>query len=231
MAELDVRPVTRDRWDDLLALFGDRGAYSGCWCMWFRVRNAVWQRNGNAGNRKQMHAIVADDRVPGMLGYRDGVPVGWVSVAPRTEFERIVGEAGDADAKRAGAEAAADTAAEAGVAPVWSIVCFYIDRRERGKGVATSLLRAAIDHARANGARTLEAYPIEPGGQVDNASAFTGLRSMFEAAGFRETGRFDRWRSVPDASGPAARPVRRPPGRPVMRLPLRGRTRKSRTGT
>jgi hypothetical protein len=50
VAELDVRPVTSERWDDLLVLFGDRGAYSGCWCMWFRVRNVVWQRNGNEGN-------------------------------------------------------------------------------------------------------------------------------------------------------------------------------------
>jgi GNAT superfamily N-acetyltransferase len=211
MADLDVRPVTSDRWNDLLALFGERGAYSGCWCMWFRVRPRDWKRNGNEGNRAAMEAIVADDRVPGLLAYRDGEPVGWMSVAPREAFERIAGDP---------AAAAAESAVLADLEPVWSVVCFYIDRHHRGQGVATRLLDAAIDHARTGGARTLEAYPIEPEGRTDNASAFTGLRSMFEAAGFREVGRFDRWRAAPLAGSDGAKRLVRPPGRPVLRLDL-----------
>jgi GNAT superfamily N-acetyltransferase len=209
--EIEVRPVTKDRWDDLRALFGDRGAYAGCWCMWFRVPNRAWKQNGSAGNRAAMRAIVDEDRVPGLLAYRDGNPVGWVSVAPRREYERI---AGDEEA------AAREESAEPSSAPVWSVVCFYIDRHHRGSGVASALLSAAIDHARVRGARVLEAYPVEPEGRTENASAFTGLRSMFERHGFVETGRFERWRAAPTASGPDARAPGRPPGRPVMRLEL-----------
>jgi hypothetical protein len=33
--ELAVHPVTPDRWDDLVMLFGERGASSGCWCRFF----------------------------------------------------------------------------------------------------------------------------------------------------------------------------------------------------
>ena len=35
-----IHPLTPDRWDDLEALFGPRGAYGGCWCMFWRVSRA-----------------------------------------------------------------------------------------------------------------------------------------------------------------------------------------------
>jgi GNAT superfamily N-acetyltransferase len=202
-----VEPVTAAGWPDVVDLAGDRGAFYGCWCMWFRRRSAAWTAAGNAGNRAALERIVADERVPGLIGSIDGRPVGWVSVAPRDEYERI---SLDREAADHGAKGAS----------VWSVVCFYIDREHRGEGIASALLDAAIEHARNNGATVLEAYPVEPDGRVDNASAFTGLRAMFERAGFRETGRFDRWATVPRASGDDPPPLRRPPGRPVMRLEL-----------
>ena len=53
-------------------------------------------------------------------------------------------------------------------------------------GVASALLRGVIGAARAAGAPGVEAYPIDPGGRrVDAGFAFTGLASMFDAAGFR----------------------------------------------
>ena len=175
--------------------------------MWFRRRNADWARAGNAGNRAGFEALVNADRVPGLLAYVDGEPVGWTSVAPRPEFERI---SGDPVAAAEGAPGA----------PIWSVTCFYIHRDHRGTGVATALLEAAIEHARSAGARTLEAYPVEPEGRSDNASAFTGLRSMFERAGFHETGRFNRWASVPEASAESPPALGRHPGRPIMQLDL-----------
>ncbi len=158
---------------------------------------------------------VERDEVPGLLAYRDGRPVGWVSVAPRNGFERIVG---DPDA------ALREEMAEPAASPVWSITCFYIDRDHRGSGVASALLAAAIDQATTQGVRTIEAYPVEPERRMDDAGAFTGLRSMFAKAGFREVGRFDRWRAVPTASQAGARPLARPPGRPIMRLAVRARS-------
>ena len=199
---VDIQPVTPERWTHLVDLFGKRGAASGCWCMWFRVTPKEWTRQGSAGNRSAMERIVADERVPGLLAYDEGVPVGWVSVAPRREFERIVGPP----------EQAEDD-------PVWSIVCFFIRPGQRGEGVGRALLQAAIDHARRSGAKVLEAYPIERQG-ASNADAYTGPRSMFEKAGFREVGRFDRWRAVPAASGREPKRVVNQPGRPVMRLAL-----------
>lgn len=207
MSRTVTKVVTPELWPDLAALFGERGAASGCWCMWFRVPPRQWTANGNAGNRAAMQAIVADGDRPGLLAYREGRPVGWMSVAPRPEFGRI--EAAD---ERGPAQKAEDQG-------IWSIVCFYIEAGQRGSGVAAELLAAGIAHARRGGARIVEAYPVEREG-ASNADAFTGPRSLFEKAGFRETGRFDRWAAVPDASRTDARRLSRPPGRPVMRLLL-----------
>jgi GNAT superfamily N-acetyltransferase len=204
-AGVDVRPVSADRLPDLVKLFGPYGASSGCWCMWFRVAPKVFSANGNAGNRAAMERIVGTDDVPGLLAYEDGKPVGWVSVAPRREFARI------------------ETSADRGVVSeegVWSVVCFFIQPGRRGQGVGSALLRAGIDFARAHGAKVLEAYPIDRDSPISNGDAYTGVTSMYAKAGFRETGRFDRWAAVPVASGDGAKPLVRPPGRPVMRLEL-----------
>lgn len=84
--------------------------------------------------------------------------------------------------------------------PVWSITCFYIDRRHRRQGVARALLDAAIEYARAAGAETIEAYPIDTSVRPTATSGeiFTGNLSMFLAAGFEE--------------------VMRRGGRPIVRL-------------
>jgi hypothetical protein len=43
-----------------------------------------------------------------------------------------------------------------------------------------------VDHARAGGARVLEAYPVQTDGtRISSASAYTGTLGMFERAGFK----------------------------------------------
>jgi GNAT superfamily N-acetyltransferase len=174
-AAVKVTPVTPSRWDDLVSLFGPSGAYSGCWCMWFRETSAEFDRNGNGGNRKALAALVRRNRRPGLLAYVDGRPAGWVSVAPREEFGRI---------GRSPVLKPVDDR------PVWSVVCFFIDKRFRGRGLDKRLLDAAVDHAARKGARVIEAYPKDPGQRtITNAEAFVGLLPMFEASGFREVAR------------------------------------------
>ncbi len=170
-----VRPLTPERWDNLTALFGERGAYGGCWCMWWRQTSAEVNANAGERNRALFQALVHAGRVPGLLAYRDGIPVGWCSVAPRAEFGRVL---------RSPNLRPIDDAQ-----PVWAIVCFYIDRAHRGQGVATALLRAAVDHAAANGARLVEGDPIDTDGARRDAAIYTGTRPMFLAAGFKVVAR------------------------------------------
>jgi hypothetical protein len=54
--------------------------------------------------------------------------------------------------------------------------------------VASALLEAAVEQARAAGAPAIEAYPADPGPKrLPAAAAYTGILSMFEAAGFSKT--------------------------------------------
>jgi GNAT superfamily N-acetyltransferase len=126
-----------------------------------------------------VRTTAAVDRAPGLVAYRDGEAIGWVSLGPREDYDRLEHS---------------KVLARLDERPVWSIVCFVVAKRARGQGVAHALLEAAIGYAREHGATLLEAYPIEPaehhlsrpsdGGRVPAAYAFAGTVSMFERAGF-----------------------------------------------
>ena len=73
--------------------------------------------------------------------------------------------------------------------PVWSIVCFYVDRQARGQGVSEALLRAAMDYARSRGVRLLEAYPVDKPERSHPDFMFFGAKRMYDRAGFKEVAR------------------------------------------
>jgi GNAT superfamily N-acetyltransferase len=172
---LEVHPVTPDRWDDLVALAGERGFSSGCWCMWWRVTSKEFEERHGAGLRQDLQDLVAAGPEPGVLAYVDGEPAGWVAVAPREEYPRL-----DRSPKLRRVDDQ----------PVWSITCFTIGRRKRRQGVAAALLDAAVDFARQRGAEVVEAYPIDTAGEKrSSADLYTGTLAMFERAGFEEVAR------------------------------------------
>src|SRR5512139_1051215 len=112
---LRTAPLTRDRWQDLVDLFGPSGAYSGCWCMFLRGTSAEFAancRNGGAGNRRRLQRIVQRGAEPGLLAYRGDRAVGWVSVGPREHYPRVL---------RSPVHRPVDD-----VSGVWSIACFFI---------------------------------------------------------------------------------------------------------
>jgi GNAT superfamily N-acetyltransferase len=167
---LDAKALTKERFADLAALFEEGGDAKGCWCMWYRVRGLDWTNSTPADNRESLRALAGHDLAPGLVGYRDGRAVGWVSLAPREDYGRLE---------------ASKVLARVDDTPVWSIVCFVVSRKARGQGVASALLSAAIDYARDHGASTLEAYPVAASrGRVSPSSAFHGVQSMYEKAGF-----------------------------------------------
>ncbi len=175
---LDIRPLTPDRWEDLAALFSEAGAYSHCWCTWWRQPSAAFDAGctkGGAGNRALLRRLTDEAHEPGLIAYRDGRPVGWASVGPRRDFGRIL----RSPILRPGADEDPDDPA------IWSVVCFWMPREERGRGLATALLGAAVTHATQRGAGTLEAYPVDTGGERRAGSGlFTGPLSLYQRAGF-----------------------------------------------
>lgn len=194
MPRLVTRALTSERWPDLERLFGPNGAYSNCWCAFQRITGREFSAgctNRGSGNRALLRQLTDEGRRPGLIAYRDGQPVGWISVGPRPEFGRIV----RSPITRLTPEDAAD-------ASVWSVACFFIPRAHRAQGVGAELLRRSIDHARRAGARVLEAYPVDTAGsRMQSSTVFTGTLDLFTRAGFH-------------------RVAERVAGRPVVRLDL-----------
>jgi GNAT superfamily N-acetyltransferase len=159
---------------DLAALFDEGGDPKWCWCSFFRVRSLDFATQTAATNRGVLERAVgetaAEGRAPGLVAYRDGRAIGWVSLGPRDDYARL---------QHSRVLAPLDDR------PVWSIVCFVVSRRARGQGVAAALLDAAIAYATEHGATLLEAYPVDAEGRrVPAAHAYKGTVGMFERAGF-----------------------------------------------
>lgn len=111
-----------------------------------------------------------DGPPPGLVAMRDGVAVGWVGLGPRQGFPR---------------HARSRTIPQLPGDGVWVINCFVVARAARGTGVGGALLEAAIAYAGEHGAKLLEGYPVETGGdRISSAAAFMGTVAMFDRAGF-----------------------------------------------
>jgi GNAT superfamily N-acetyltransferase len=188
----EVRPLTEQTWADLEELFGLPGGsiVRGCWCIYYRKVGQVGIGKAQASsNKEELHGLARSGVVPGLVGYADGSPVGWISLGPREDYRRL---------ERSRVMKPVDDT------PVWSIVCTYVAKRYRGTGYQHKLLAGAIDYARDQGVRTLEAYPVDKPERSHDDFMFFGSRSLYERAGFREV-------------------VRRSPTRLVMRRELRPR--------
>jgi len=167
-------PLTPDRWADFESLFGPKGACAGCWCMFWRVPRSQFTKGQGEPFRQEMRKLVDDGTVPGLLAYDGSVPVGWISIGRREEFVLL---------KHSRVLAPVDDQ------PVWSIVCFFIAKNHRKKGLMLPLIQAAVEHARKNSARIVEAYPMDPYKRLGGVSAFVGITPVFRKAGFMEAAR------------------------------------------
>jgi GNAT superfamily N-acetyltransferase len=168
---IEIHPLTAERWDDLAALFGKAGAFSGCWCMYWRMSSKAFSASNGEQNREALRVLAGGERAPGLLAYLDRQVAGWVAVGPRADFPRL---------ERSRVIKPVDAT------PVWCIVCFFVHRKYRGRGVAQALLRAAVRFAAEHGAQAVEGYPISTDERVGDWAAYTGTVGMFLQAGFRE---------------------------------------------
>jgi len=142
--------------------------------MWWRLDRRTYEAHKGADNRRSLRRLVRRGPPPGLIAYDGGRPVGWIAIAPRTEYPRL-------DRSR--------ILARVDASPVWSISCFFVARSHRGQGLTRRLVDAALDHVRAAGGGLVEAYPVDPSGRSPDAFVYTGLAPTFLSAGFTEVAR------------------------------------------
>ena len=190
-SKLEILPLSPERLPDLAGLFGQGGDPKWCWCAWYRLRSVDFKSATAETNRGVLEEatsrLAAEGRGPGLIAYRDGEAIGWVSLGPRDDYQRLQHS---------------KVLAPVDERPTWSIVCFVVARTARRQGVASALLEAAIDYASEHGATLVEAYPADTHGErISPANAFKGTVSMFERAGFEVV----EWRQANRTSSP--RPI------------------------
>lgn len=164
---MEIVELTEDTWPQLEKLFSANKTVGACWCCWFMRPGKEIDANWGEGNKKYLHERVGNPL--GLLAI-DEEPVGWVAVAPRPTYPRL------ATSKITQSDAGPDT---------WSVTCFFVHRNARRRGVAATLLDAAVEYAAKHGATAVEGHPVDTEGQKRGSSdLYHGTLAMFLAAGF-----------------------------------------------
>lgn len=199
MSSIIFRPAQMDRWDDAAAALTGGGDGATCWCQWWLLPNAEWRTTSVDDMRRRLQEELTGTAeaglpAPALVMYVDDTPAGWVRVGPRTAQPRLTRSV---IVKQGTDQPLEDES-------VWAISCVVVRREFRKQGLMAELVTAAIAHARAGGARVVEAYPVDPAAKTSKTTPnelYYGVASVFEAAGFQTL----------------ARPK---PARPVMTLTL-----------
>jgi GNAT superfamily N-acetyltransferase len=169
MGDFEFHPVTAERWSALADFFRANGNPNYCWCMRWRLSSKDFAADDAAGRRNKLEKLVQEKTPVGVLAYHEGTAVGWCSIAPRETYSAL---------EKSRVLPRLDEQ------PVWSVVCFFVDRQFRQQGLASQLLTAAVEYARSQGATIVEGYPIELG----KSYQFMGAPAVFEKVGFQEAG-------------------------------------------
>ncbi|MDT5026028.1 MAG: hypothetical protein QOE61_2454, partial [Micromonosporaceae bacterium] len=180
--QLTIVPANEASWDDLAAIFGTTDA-GRCQCQRFKVVGWIWRDSTQQERTAMLRAQTACGdpnaaATSGLVAYVDDEPAGWVAVEPRTAYpklrtSRVPWSGRDEDKDDDG---------------IWAVTCLVVRKGYRGRGLTSHLAQATIEHARARGARALEAYPMitQPGKQITWGELHVGARQVFKDAGFEE---------------------------------------------
>lgn len=207
--KLTIVPANEASADDLSAIFGTTDYPGRCQCQRFKVIGWFWRDTTQEERTSMLRAQTACGEpgarsTSGLVAYVGGAPAAWVAVEQRTAYPKLrtsrvpwTGRQEDRDDDR-----------------IWSVTCFAVRKGYRGRGLTYPLASAAVDFARARGARALEAYPMitQPGKEITWGELHVGARQVFEEAGFKEVSRPTLRRVVMrvDFADEAARPGSKP---------------------
>jgi GNAT superfamily N-acetyltransferase len=145
-------------------------------------------------NRANKELRVRNGDAHAALAYEGDTCVGWCQFGAPDELPRIKNR----KAYLAGLDELPD----------WRITCFFVDRHQRGHGVATAALAGALEQIADLGGGVVESYPDDIGDRrTSGGFIHNGTIAMFERLGFtrvRPIGK-NRWvvrRTIVTPGGP-----------------------------
>ncbi len=174
MTTWETHPVTPDRFEDFADVVNPNRRATHCWCLSHRLRQREIDELGEGSREQAARRLCEREVPPGVVTYRDGVPVGWCNIGARSDIPRLLHST---------------RIHPVDDVPVWSIVCVVVRGGHRRQGVTAHLIEGAVAWAAEQGAPAVEAHPVDPGERrMDLTMAFVGTRAMFARAGFEEVG-------------------------------------------
>jgi GNAT superfamily N-acetyltransferase len=182
---ISIVPANEASWEDLQTVFGVRGQASRCQCQRYKLRPR--ESFGSFPAEERAHRLReqtdcghrGSGTTSGLVAYLDGEPVGWCAVEPRTAYAGLLRN------NRVPWEGRAEDKTDDGV---WAVTCFVTRAGFRKRGVSRALARAAVDFARARGARAVEGYPMTTKNAILE-ELHVGTEGVFADAGFTEVSR------------------------------------------
>jgi len=165
-----VRPLEASTWDAFAELVErNGGVFGGCWCMGYHPE---FSRVSAERNRADKERLVRQDQAHAALVFDDnGLAQGWCQYGRPEELPNFKHRrAYDKDAPPP---------------PDWRITCFFVDKRQRGKGIARVALEGALDQIARQGGGLVEAISEVTGGrQAQGRFLFSATVELFEQNGF-----------------------------------------------
>ncbi len=166
-----VEPLTAQNFPLLETFFSAHGVTAGCWCMWFIIPVKDYHMSADA-NRERLQDLTMTSAAPmGYVAIENGQVIGWCAAGPRERYVRGIRTPTYRDP--------GDTRND-----VWLAPCFFTDPKQRGRNITGSLLSAAVDAARAHGARAIDGFPFTDAKRRTGGDTQVGFAAMFAKAGF-----------------------------------------------
>ncbi|HEY9564135.1 MAG TPA: GNAT family N-acetyltransferase [Nocardioides sp.] len=167
---MTIEIVPGHDFDEVATLLGPKNPDSSvCFCLSHRIPAQLNTSLKGPERADFVRGLCSRSVAPGVVARRDGEPVGWAAVAPRSELPF----------------ARSTKIPHVDDLPVWSIWCIRVRAGFRKQGIARTLIPGAVAYAAAQGALAVEGYPVDnDGAKVDLTMAYVGTRALFEAAGF-----------------------------------------------
>jgi GNAT superfamily N-acetyltransferase len=174
MSDYTTKPLDPETWPDFARLVeANNGVWGGCWCMGFHPEG-VGKHKTPEQNRTEKELRVNEDRAHAALVYEGDACVGWCQFGVPDELPRIKSKR----AYEAGLDGPDDR-------PDWRITCFYVNKGQRGQGIAAAALAGALDEIARLGGGTVESYPEDTSDRkVSGSFLHNGTLAMFEQLGF-----------------------------------------------
>jgi ribosomal protein S18 acetylase RimI-like enzyme len=189
-----IKPANEAACGDLQTVFGERGSAAYCQCQRYKLApKEAFRKFPVAERQERLEAQThcghpGAGQTSGLVAYLDGEPVGWCAVEPRTAYPSLV---------RVYRTPWEDRDEDKTDPTAWAVTCIVVRVGYRRRGIAHALAKAAVEHAKARGARVVERYPMRTDvGEVTWDEIHVGTEGMFAVAGLKEVSRPGKRRLV-----------------------------------